>query len=212
LPSSLPSQAGDPPHVDAQQELRARLARGHVAIIGLGGLGSNAAAMLVRCGVRHLTLVDFDTVEESNLNRQLYFRDDIGRPKTESLAALLRRIEPGLDLMLISDRVEADDVVAIGGTVDVLMEAVDCADTKAMILNACAQHLPDLPVVAASGLAGSDSANSVVTEPISQRVWMVGDLTSDVTSGLPLVASRVMVAAAHEAHAVVRLLLGCDGP
>jgi sulfur carrier protein ThiS adenylyltransferase len=198
--------------VDAQTELRQRLADKRVGIIGLGGLGSNAAAMLVRTGVRHLVLADFDVVDESNLNRQLFFREDIGRLKTEALADTLRRIEPQVDLELVSSRVAEDGIVAIGRRVDVLMEATDCADTKALVMNACAQHLPGVPCVAASGLAGLDSANTVVTQALTDNLWVVGDLTSDVSTGLPLAATRVMIAAAHEAHAVVRILLGMREP
>lgn len=198
--------------VDPQEELRDRLAGKRVGIIGLGGLGSNAAAMLVRAGVRRLVLADFDVVDESNLNRQLYFRGDIGRLKTDALAERLLAIDPDLEIRLVPRRVEGPDVVEIGRTVDVLIEAVDCADTKAAIINAAAQHLPDLPLVAASGLAGSGSANAVVTEKLTETLWMVGDLTSDVTDGLPLVASRVMAAAAHEAHAAIRILLGHAEP
>jgi sulfur carrier protein ThiS adenylyltransferase len=199
-------------HLDAQLELRRRLADKRVGIIGLGGLGSNAAAMLVRTGVRHLVLADFDVVDESNLNRQLYFREDVGKRKTEALAETLRRIEPEVELELVSSRVAEDEIVAIGRRVDVLMEATDCADTKALVMNACAQHLPDVPCVAASGLAGLDSANTVVTQALTDHLWVVGDLTSDVSTGLPLAATRVMIAAAHEAHAVVRILLGMREP
>jgi sulfur carrier protein ThiS adenylyltransferase len=198
--------------LDAQQELRERLSDKRVGIIGLGGLGSNAAAMLVRTGVRHLVLADFDTVDGSNLDRQLYFMEDIGRLKTEAIADTLRRIEPALDLELVSSRVTEDDIVAIGSRVDILVEATDCAETKALVMGACSRHLPDLPCVAASGLAGLDSANTVVTRALTEHLWIVGDLTSDASTGLPLAASRVMVAAAHEAHAVVRILLGLDGP
>jgi sulfur carrier protein ThiS adenylyltransferase len=198
--------------VDAQTELRQRLADKRVGIIGLGGLGSNAAAMLVRTGVRHLVLADFDVVDDSNLNRQLYFREDVGRRKTEALAETLRRIEPEVELELVSSRVGEDEIVAIGHRVDVLMEATDCADTKALVMNACAQHLPGVPCVAASGLAGLDSANTVVTQALTDNLWVVGDLTSDVSTGLPLAATRVMIAAAHEAHAVVRILLGMREP
>jgi sulfur carrier protein ThiS adenylyltransferase len=198
--------------VDTQRELREDLADKRVGIIGLGGLGSNAAAMLVRTGVRHLVLADFDVVDESNLNRQLYFREDIGRLKTDALADTLRRIDPDVELELIDSRVGEAEIVAIGRRVDVLVEATDCADTKALVMNAAAQHLPDLPCVAASGLAGLGSANTVVTQALTDRLWVVGDLTSDVSTGLPLAASRVMIAAAHEAHAVVRILLGMAEP
>ena len=64
------------------EEARARLAAARVGVAGLGGLGSHIAVMLARSGVGALHLVDFDLVDESNLNRQHYFREHLGRPKT----------------------------------------------------------------------------------------------------------------------------------
>ena len=193
-----------------EADQRARLAASSVAIIGCGGLGSNVAAMLLRSGVRALTLIDFDRVEESNLNRQLFFRDQLGRPKTEALAETLLRIDPGARLTLVTECVTADNLVGFLGKADVIVEAVDGADTKAMIVGACMDSLPGVPLVTASGLAGLDSANAIVTERMADDLYLVGDLTSDVRDGLPLFASRVMVAAAHQAHAAIRRLLGFD--
>lgn len=189
-----------------------RLATKTVAIIGCGGLGSNAAQMLVRAGVGRLVLVDFDTVSESNLNRQFYFADQIGRDKTEALAENLRRIRPGVDLRLLPECVDAAGVVRAAQDADVGMEAVDTAAGKAMIMAAFLDHLPHVPLVTASGLAGCGSANTIATERLCENVYLVGDLVSDVTAGLPLYASRVMVAAAAQAHMVVRLLLGETQP
>ncbi len=188
--------------------LRARLAAAHVAIIGCGGLGSNAAAMLLRSGVGELTLIDFDVVEQSNLNRQLYFADQIGRPKTEALAETLLRITPDAKLNLIHHCVTAADLVDLVSPADVVIEAVDRADVKAMIANTLLREHPEIPLVGASGLAGFDSANTVVTERLIDNYYLVGDLESDVRQGHSLLASRVMVAAAHEAHATIRILLG----
>ncbi len=81
--------------------------------------------------------------------------------------------------------------------------------SKADIVRVCASDLPRIPVVTASGLAGYGPANDIVTERLAENLLVVGDLTSDVRDGLSLLASRVTVAAAHEAHAVIRLLLGC---
>jgi len=192
--------------------LRARLAASHVAIIGCGGLGSNAAAMLVRCGVGELTLIDFDVVEESNLNRQLFFADQLGRAKTEALAETLVRIHADVTLHLHKECVTAENLVQLVGDADVLIEAADRAEVKAMIANTALDLLPGTPLVSASGLAGFDSANDVVTERIADGFYMVGDLLSDVREGHPLLASRVMVAAAHEAHAAIRILLGYPEP
>ncbi len=192
--------------------LRARLAASHVAIIGCGGLGSNAAAMLVRCGVGELTLVDFDRVEESNLNRQMFFRDQLGMPKTDALRDTLLRINPGVSLNVRQECVTADNLVEFVGAADVVIEAADRAEVKAMIANTALTELPQVPLVSASGLAGFDSANDVTTERIADSFYLVGDQRSDVRMGYSLLASRVMVAAAHEAHAAIRILLGYPEP
>jgi sulfur carrier protein ThiS adenylyltransferase len=201
-----------PEHESTEAEQRARLAAATVAVIGCGGLGSNAAAMLLRSGVRTLTLIDFDVVEESNLNRQFYFRDQLGRPKTGALAETLLRIDPDARLTLVTEKMTADNLVACVRGADVIIEAVDGAQAKAMIVNTCMRELPDTPLVTASGLAGSASANTIVTEHPAEGLYLVGDLVSDACAGLPLYASRVMVAAAHQAHTAIRLLLGLDEP
>lgn len=184
------------------------LSASRVAILGCGGLGSNVAAMLVRAGVGALTLVDFDRVELGNLNRQLYFRDQLGQMKTDALSGTLRRIDPNVALRLETVCISPENLLELVRGADVIVEAVDGAETKAMIMNECLERLPDVPLVAASGLAGFGSANAVVTRRMAEKLYVVGDLTSDVRDGLPLFASRVMIAAAHEAHAVIRVLLG----
>lgn len=191
-------------------EIRARLAEAHVAIVGCGGLGSNIAAMLVRCGVKSLTLIDFDRVEEGNLNRQLFFRDQLGKPKTDALATTLRRIHDDLDLKLVSECVTRENLVGFVEGADVIVEAVDRAETKALIVDVCTRELPETPLVTASGLAGYAEANAVRTERLADNVWVIGDLASDVREGHALLASRVMLAAAHQAHAAVRIALGLE--
>ncbi|MDP3630765.1 MAG: sulfur carrier protein ThiS adenylyltransferase ThiF [Actinomycetota bacterium] len=191
---------------------RAPLRSATVAIIGCGGLGSSVAEMLVRSGVGALVLIDFDRVEEDNLNRQLFFRDQLGRLKAEALAETLRRIDPSVHLDVVVERVTAANLLPYVFGCDVLVEAVDGVDDKAMIVNVCTSELPEVPLVTVSGLAGSGSANEIVTQHIADNVYLVGDLASDVRDGLPLYASRVMVAAAHQAHVVVRVLLGLEHP
>ncbi|MCK8115793.1 sulfur carrier protein ThiS adenylyltransferase ThiF [Anaerosoma tenue] len=201
----VPDTALDP-------ELRARLHGCTVAIIGCGGLGSNVAEMLVRSGVGRLTLVDFDTVDEGNLNRQFFFRDQIGMPKVIALAENLQRIRSDVRLDLVQDRVTPENLVGLVRGACAIVEAVDEAGVKAMIVNTCLAELPDIPLVTASGLAGYGSTNAIVTERMADGLYVVGDLTSDVRDGHPLFASRVMAAAAAQAHAVVRVLLGYREP
>lgn len=187
---------------------RARLAASHVAIVGCGGLGSNVAHMLVRAGVGELTLIDFDVVEAGNLNRQLFFCDQLGMPKTRALADTLRRIRPDVRLNLHQVCVTAENAPALVGDAQVVLEATDRADVKAMLVGALLDARPDTPLIAVSGLAGFGPANEIVTEQVAESFYLVGDLASDVRDGLPLMASRVMLAAAHEAHAAIRILLG----
>ena len=201
----VPDTALDP-------ELRARLHGCTVAVIGCGGLGSNVAEMLVRSGVGRLTLVDFDTVDERNLNRQFFFRDQIGMPKVIALAENLQRIRSDVRLDLVQDRVTPENLVGLVRGACAIVEAVDEAGVKAMIVNTCLAELPDIPLVTASGLAGYGSTNAIVTERMADGLYVVGDLTSDVRDGHPLFASRVMAAAAAQAHAVVRVLLGYREP
>jgi sulfur carrier protein ThiS adenylyltransferase len=191
-----------------QAEVITRLSSSVVGIIGLGGLGSNAAMMLARSGVRRFVLADFDRVERGNLNRQLYFEDQIGRPKTDALAETLRRIQPGIELRIVGERVEPGNLARLFAGVDVLLEAVDSAEDKAMIVATAADELRDVPLVWTSGLAGCGSANSIRTLRVGDGVWVVGDLEADIRDGLPLLAPRVMVAAAHQAHIAARILLG----
>lgn len=193
-------------------EVRRALSTAKVAVLGCGGLGSNVASMLVRAGVGSLVLVDFDRVEQDNLNRQLYFRDDLGKLKTEALSATLLRIDPAVSITSSNVVITPDELPHLVEGCDVIVEAVDGAETKAMIINACTEMFPDVPLVSASGLAGYSSANLIVSERLTESCYIVGDLTSDVREGTALLSSRVMAAAAHQAHVVIRVLLGCPEP
>lgn len=192
--------------------IRARLASAHVALIGCGGLGSNAAMMLVRAGVGELTLVDYDVVDQSNLNRQMFFPDQIGQSKTAALAETLVRLDPGLTLHLHQVEATEGNLVELVGDAQVVIEAADGAEAKAMVANTLLTLRPGLPLVAASGLAGAGSANEVVTAEMAAGFYIVGDQESDVRGAMPLISSRVMVAAAHEAHMAIRILLGHAQP
>ncbi len=194
-----------------QEELRRILASKTVAILGCGGLGSNCAAMLVRSGVLKLTLVDFDTVEAGNLNRQMFFTDQVGMIKVDALAITLGRIDPSVNLRVIHECINAENMLGMITGADVIVEAVDSAETKALILHLCGREVPDVPLISASGLAGHASANRIETIRLADSLWVAGDLTSDIRDGHALVASRVMIAAAHQAHAVIRILLGLEG-
>ena len=188
--------------------VHARLKRACVGIAGLGGLGSVVAVALARVGVGRLAIADFDVVEPSNLNRQQYFVDQLGMPKTEALAANLRRINPYVAIEAHAVRLDASNVPAAFAAADVLVEAFDRADQKEMLLEAFAAARPGVPYVGASGVAGHGDAASIGVRRLGGRVFVVGDLSSAAEPGRGLMAPRVGVAAHVQANLVVRILLG----
>lgn len=175
-----------------------------VGIAGLGGLGSAVAVALARIGVGRLILADFDVVEPSNLNRQQYFIDQIGMTKTEALEANLRRINPYVKYETHCVRLTPDNIPTLFAGADVLVEAFDRADQKAMLL----QSFPGKPIVAASGMAGFGSGETIGVREMGGRIHVVGDLETGAAPGCGLMAPRVGIAAHMQANVVLRLLLG----
>lgn len=189
-------------------EERAALESARVGIAGAGGLGSNCAMHLVRAGVKHLTIADFDVVNESNLNRQFFFRDQIGQKKVEALKANLLRIEPDADIRIVDTKLDASSTKELFADCTIVVEAFDVVEAKAMILAALAGSGKKL--VTASGLAGWGRSNAIRLRKMGSSVVAIGDGETSVGDGAAPVSPRVGIAAAMEANAVVSLLLGCE--
>lgn len=177
----------------------------HVFIAGCGGLGSNVAHMLVRSGFRKLTLLDFDIVEKSNLNRQLFFPDQLGMTKTQALAQTLLRLEPDLILQIITGKIETpSDVSTLTNDCDIIVEAFDTPENKAIFVSGAVPT--GKPVVAASGIAGYGNTNAIIVRHLSPTLYLVGDGDSSIDDAPPL-SPRVTLAAAKEADIVLELAL-----
>ena len=179
-----------------------------VGIAGLGGLGSAVAIALARIGVGTLILADFDVVEPSNLNRQQYFLNQIGMPKVEALQENLLKINPYVRIRLHNERLDRKNIERIFKEADVVVEALDRADEKAMLINAVSEKMPDKYIVAASGVAGYGDNNEIETVRFSSRIFIVGDQKTAAQPGVGLMAPRVGIAAHHQANTVLRILLG----
>lgn len=188
------------------EKLQEKFASATVAICGLGGLGSNIAIALARAGIGKLILIDFDRIDITNLHRQQYKADQIGRYKTEALSENLKEIAPYIKLEAHNIRINEDNAAEYLKAADVICEAFDDAECKAMLTNAVLETMPDKYLVAASGMAGFGSANTIQTRRVSKRFYICGDGESDVAEEGSLVASRVMICAAHQAHTVLRIL------
>ena len=190
------------------KELQARFSNATVAVCGLGGLGSNIAFSLARAGVGKLILIDFDRVDLSNLHRQQYGVSQLGAYKTDALSASLREIAPYVETVTHTIRVTEENITSLLQPADIVCEAFDRAEAKAMLVNGVLEMLPDKYLVAASGMAGLSSANQIKTRRVAKRFYLCGDEASDVAEGIGLVSARVMLCAAHQAHMVLRILAG----
>ena len=190
------------------KELQAKFTGGTVAICGLGGLGSNIAVALARAGVGRLILIDFDKADISNLHRQQYQADQIGLYKTEALTENLKRIAPYVEIISHTVPITEDNFQGLLQDADIICEAFDDAEAKAMLVNGVLEQLHTKYLIAASGMAGLGSANSIKTRRVMERFYLCGDGVSDVGDDIGLVAPRVMLCAAHQAQMVLRILSG----
>ena len=188
------------------EEERFALENVTIGICGAGGLGSNCAAHLVRAGVRKFVLADYDVVTESNLNRQFFFRDQIGEKKVFALATNLRRISEGLSLTLVDRRLSEADIPEVFASCDIIVEAVDRAETKARLIALVLKMGKRL--VTASGMAGWGRSNLLKVRRMGTDVIVVGDAESEVSSTQPPQSPRVGIVAAQEANSVISMILG----
>lgn len=166
-----------------------------VGIAGLGGLGSNVATALVRMGIGTLILADFDLVEPSNLNRQQFSIEHIGMAKTEAMAQVLFGINPYIKVITHKILLDRNNILDIFHDAYVIVECLDRAETKAMFTQTVLEFLPETYIIGASGVAGYGNSNSIQTQRLGDKLFMVGDLVTAAEQGRGLMAPRVGIAA-----------------
>lgn len=140
-----------------------------VLIVGVGGVGGAVAEMLVRSGVGHMTLVDSDCIQLSNINRQLIATHEvIGRSKAEIWACRLKSIHPQLDIIVHNDFLQADNVDDIldERPYDYVVDAIDTVTPKVLLLAACYQR--GVPVVSSMGSGGKSDPSQLRLADISK--------------------------------------------
>lgn len=187
--------------------IKEKLENAHVAIAGLGGLGSHIAVMLARSGVGHMLLVDFDTVDVTNLNRQAYLIPQVGMEKTAAMKELLDQINPYLDIEYRQVKVTPDNIQELFAGYPIVCEAFDKAEQKAMLVQGLLTGFRDTLVISGNGMAGYGDANAVKTQKMMRRLYVCGDGQTDIADGIGLMAPRVSVCAAHQANKVIQIIL-----
>ena len=188
----------------AEQSQRLQVAK--VAIVGLGGLGSNVALWLARLGVGQLLLYDFDKVELSNLNRQYYFLEDVGQYKATALLGHLKAVNPYGNYHSRVVQLTEDNLAELLSEANIVCEALDKPEAKALLVNGVMESFPDKYLVSASGLAGFASSASMQVRQVTPRFYLCGDSVSDMLQ-LPLCGPRVGLCAAQEALTIARIIL-----
>jgi sulfur carrier protein ThiS adenylyltransferase len=178
-----------------------------VGIAGAGGLGSNAAIALARSGVINFVIVDFDTIEQSNLNRQYYFLSQIGQKKVRALENNIKNINPEVSCILLQEKLMTGSMWKPFTDVDIIIEALDHAETKTQFIEEVLTHLPNIPIVAASGVAGYGQSDRIRTIKTG-NLHMVYDEEALSSDEDVLLAPKVCLMANWQANIALELLLG----
>lgn len=184
--------------------LTARLATARVGIAGCGGIGSNVAMLLARAGVGTLVIADHDSVENRNLNRQHYFAKHIGMPKVSALKDQIGGIRSGTTVETHETRIDPGNAVLLFEGCDLLVEALDLDESKEMLLCAWLEGMPDTPVIACSGIAGTGAPDRIRADRRGRGLTVVGDGMSDLSQGT--LSARVSLVASMMALEAVRIL------
>ncbi|OGS40359.1 MAG: thiamine biosynthesis protein ThiF [Euryarchaeota archaeon RBG_13_31_8] len=191
------------------EKVKKKLKNSTVGIAGLGGLGSNAAISLARAGVGKFVLVDFDKVEEKNLDRQYYFLDQVGKLKVDATKDNIKKISTNVNVKTFNMKLIKGSMEKPFKDVDVVIEALDNAETKAAFIEEILTKLKDKPIVAASGVAGYGHSDRIVTKKLGNLCMCYDELAKSSDDDI-LMAPRVILMANWEANLVIEILLGED--
>lgn len=187
-------------------EIKYKLSQFSVGIAGCGGLGSNCAVALARMGIGQLVIADFDTIVESNLNRQYFFYDQIGLKKSAALKTNLHRIAPNCQVVAHEVKIGPTDIPQLFHACDVIVEAFDDAGQKKMLIENVSKLYPEKLLVCASGLAGWEHLESIGIQQFGNLV-VCGDHLTEVSDECPPLAPKVAIVANMQANVVLNYLL-----
>ncbi|MCL1811298.1 MAG: sulfur carrier protein ThiS adenylyltransferase ThiF [Methanomassiliicoccaceae archaeon] len=191
---------------DAYEAIR----KAKIGIAGLGGLGSNAAAMLARAGISRLTIADLDVVDLGNINRQHYYLEQVGIAKVNATEELLRKINPYIKVEKHCMRLTPGNIPDVFMGCNVVCEAFDVPSEKAMLINTLLEKCSGIKVVSGSGMAGFGRSNDIRTEKLFADLYICGDGIDMEGAEGGLMSPRVNICAGHMANAVISLLIKGD--
>ena len=188
-------------------KLTKKLKGRHIFIAGAGGLGSNVAMLLVKAGANKLTIIDFDKIEPANINRQFYFRDQVGLIKVDALKENLLRINPDINIKVNNIKLTPENCdEVISEKPDIILECFDRAESKAMLVAYCLKNRPEVPTITVSGLAGDGPLDTIKVSKGPEKLQIIGDGVTEVSPQTGTLSSRVMYAVSIQAHLAIKIL------
>ncbi|MGL4773545.1 MAG: sulfur carrier protein ThiS adenylyltransferase ThiF [Clostridium sp.] len=187
------------------------LKKSKIAVAGSGGLGSNITLSLARIGVGEISIFDFDVVEASNLNRQQYFVEDIGKGKVQALKDLISRVNPFVKINAHHVYLDQSNIKELLSGHDIIIEAFDNPECKATLSNIVLTELKESYLITGSGMAGYYSSNLIQTRRVTKRLYVCGDGENEYVKEIGIMAPRVCITANHMANMAIRLLLKEEG-
>ena len=139
-----------------------------IAIFGLGGVGGTAFMALLRSGVKHFIVIDFDTVSESNLNRQiLYTLDSVGNLKVEETKKYSTKINPEAEIITINQKINSDNISCLDKyKIDYMIDAIDDVSGKIAIAKYAEKR--DIPLIVSLGMANRLSSENVIVTKLNK--------------------------------------------
>ncbi|QKF64776.1 sulfur carrier protein ThiS adenylyltransferase ThiF [Campylobacter corcagiensis] len=189
------------------KKLRKNLNSLKIAIAGAGGIGSNLAIYLARAGITNLHIIDYDRVEISNLNRQHYFIDDVGKYKVDAIKSHLLKVNPYISVTTEIIKITKDNILEIFKDYDLICEAFDDEKSKSMLVDEILSNFSDKFVISTSGMSGNIIDENFKIRKFGNRLFVCGDLKDENLEISGLMAPKVSACAALCASVALEILL-----
>lgn len=187
-----------------------KLERPVIAIAGVGGIGSFVALLLAKTGIENFIIADKDEVSLSDINRQAYSLNHVGKPKTKAIAQIIKQVNPYAKITAFNGMVTKQTVKKIFGGADILIEGFDSPKAKAMLLTSFLKECPGKPVITACGVVGFESCSLLRQTTVADNLYAVGDMENECSAKISLAAPRVAASAGMMANLAVRIILGLE--
>jgi adenylyltransferase/sulfurtransferase len=188
---------------DFGEEGQRKLKDSHVVIVGIGGLGCASATYLTAAGVGHITIVDFDTVELSDLNRQiLYWEDEIGESKVAVAQRKLSKLNPSVEITPVFTKITEENVLSIINRSQVVVDGLDNSAARLVVNSACVKQ--KIPYV----YGGVSRLRGMITTIIPGQTPCLACLFPEGARGLGVLGVTPAIIANLQALEAIKLLTG----